>query len=129
MRNRWSASAGVKKRPSGLVQDQDVGAAIQRLEDLDRCWWPTDSSSISASGSTCNSYSVASRFSSALRPPQRGAQHRPVLGPEDDVFQHGEILHQLEMLEDHADAGADRGLAVGDGDRLAADQDFAGSGR
>jgi hypothetical protein len=33
------------------------------------------------------------------------------------------VLHQLEMLEHHADAGADGALAVGDQGQLAVDED------
>jgi hypothetical protein len=59
---------------------------------------------------------------------KRGVQHRAVLDAQDDVFQNREILHQLEMLEDHADSGADGTLAVGDRGERAVDEDLAGIG-
>ena len=56
------------------------------------------------------------QFGQELCAPWRSrGQQRTVLGPEDDVLDHGDILDQLEVLVDQPDAGADRGLAVGDG--------------
>jgi hypothetical protein len=78
-----------------------------------------------ASGSTFSPYSSLSSLQGFPRLGDGRAQHRAILGPEDDVLDHGEVLHQLEMLVHHADAGADRGLAVGDVGLLAVDEDLA----
>ncbi len=45
---------------------------------------------------------------------------------QHDVFQHGEIFHQHEMLMHHADARTDRRLAIADRYRRAVYPDFTG---
>ena len=82
---------------------------------------------MTASGSTCRAYSSSRRFSSA-RAVDAAVEDGAALDAEHDVFEHGEILDQHEMLVDHADAGGDRRLAVVDHDRLAVDADLAGIG-
>ncbi len=108
-----------------LVKDQDIGLTVKRLEDLDpllvadrevfdqRIW--IDVKLVFAR--------QIGQHAAGLG--QRGVQERPVLGPQNDVFQHGEVLHQFEMLEHHTDAGADGGLTVGDGGELAVDENLA----
>lgn len=115
---------GRGQHAGGFVQDQDVGAAIQGLEDLDPLLVTDRQILDQFVGIDLQFVFLRQALQFLPRPRQRGAQQRPVLGPQDDVFQHCEILHQLEMLEYHADAGADRRLAVGDRDGLARDQDF-----
>ena len=67
-------------------------------------------------------------FEHAARLVQRRAQQRAVLGTKDDVFEDGEIRDQLEVLEDHADACVDRGLAVGDFGFATVDENVAAVG-
>ena len=55
-------------------------------------------------------------------------EQRLAFGAEDDVFEHGEILDQHEMLVDHADAERDGVVGRLDRDRLAADPDLAAVG-
>ena len=108
-----------------LVQDQDVGLAVQRLEDLDPLLVADRQGFHPRVG-------VHLQLIFRRQPPQlvagaaqRGAQQHPVLGPQDDVFQDRHVGHQLEVLEHHADPGADRRLAVGDAGVAPADQDVA----
>ena len=112
----------------GLVQDQDIGLTVKRLQDLDPLLVADRQLFDQGVRIDLQFVFLGQPLQLGPRTRERGAQHRPVLGAKDDVFQNGEILHQLEMLKHHADAGADRGLAVGDGDGLAADQDLAGIG-
>ena len=58
----------------------------------------------------------------------RAVQYIAAFSTQDDVFQHREIVHQHEVLMDHADAQGDGLLAAGDPDRLAADQNVAAVG-
>ena len=77
-----------------------------------------------ALGLTSRPYSFSSRTSSA----RALAMEEPsslALGAEDDVFQNGKILHQHEMLMDHADARRDRVVRRADRGRPARNADFA----
>jgi ABC-type ATPase involved in cell division len=56
-------------------------------------------------------------------------QQRIALDAQDDVFEHGEIVHQHEVLVHHADAQRQRMAAVGNGLRRAIDDDGAAIGR
>ena len=54
-----------------------------------------------------------------LKPLQFGArlgdplvEDGAVLGAQHDIFKHGEILDQHEVLVDHADAGGDRRIGI-----------------
>ena len=51
------------------------------------------------------------------------AEKRATFGTEHQVFEHGEVLDQHEMLVHHPDPGTDGGLTVLDRDRLAVDLD------
>ena len=90
-----------RQHPGRLVEDQDLGAAIERLEDLDALLQADRRSPMMASGSTSSPYSRASLSSSA----RRGDAHEQhaALGAEHDVLQHRERLHQHEVLVHHAD--------------------------
>jgi hypothetical protein len=118
---------GRGQNAGGFVQNQDIGFAIQRLEDLDALLVADDRSSINASGSTFNSNSRARSFSKPRALASDG-RNSPPFGPKDHVFQNRKILDQLEMLEHHADARADGGQAVGYLGRAAIDQNLSGIG-
>ncbi len=97
-----------------LVQDQDVGMAVERLQDFDALLM-ADRQVLDQRVGVDVEFVFARQIGQHLAGAgQRRAQQRALLGAEHDILQHGEILHQLEVLEHHADAGADRGLAVGD---------------
>ena len=126
--NSASASAGVSTR-GRLVEDQDVGAAIERLQDLDPLLQPDrELADRSRRDRPRARNRAASRASSARAAAAPASQQRAALGAEHDVLEHGERLDQHEMLMDHADAGPDRVGRGADRGRLAVDADLAGIG-
>ena len=109
----------------GFIEDQDIGLPIQRLQDLDPLL-VTDREFVDRLIGIDLQFVFLGQFAQpGAGAGQRGPQHRPVLGPEDDVLQNGEVPHQLEMLEDHADPGTDRGHGIGDLDGRSVDSDLA----
>ena len=116
------------QNPGRLVQNQDIGLAIQRLQDFNPllvAHRQIFDHRIRIDVQLIFPRQIRQHFP---RPRQRGVQHRAILGPQDHVFQHCKILYQLEMLEHHADAGANGALAVGDGGQFAIHKDLAGIG-
>jgi hypothetical protein len=113
------------QNPGRFVQDQDLGLTIERLQDFHPLLVADRQVLDQRVGVDLQVIIARQTFQLFPRLRERGVEHRPILDPEDDVFQHGEVLHQLEMLEHHADARADRALAVGDRSRLAVDEDLA----
>ena len=113
------------QHPGRLVKDQDVGLTIKRLQDFHPLL-VADRQILDPGIGIDIKFVFAREVRQHLaRPPQRARQQRPRFRPEDHVFQHGEILHQLEMLEHHADPGPDRALAVGNGGQPAAHENLA----
>ena len=119
---------GRRQHAGRLVEDQDLGAAIERLENFDAL--------LQADRQLLDD-GVGIDFQPvfALEPLQLGArlgdarlEQRLALGAEDDVLQHREILDQHEMLVDHADAERDGVVGRVDRHRLAADADLAAVG-
>ena len=108
-----------------FIEDKDVGLTVKRLEDLD----PLLMSDAEVFDRRIRIDVQFVFFGQVLelsaRLVQRRAQQGAVLGPENDIFQNGEVLHQFEMLEHHADTGSDRRLAVGDLRFLAVNEDLA----
>ena len=121
---------GLGRRQHGgrLVEDEDVGAAIERLQDLDAL--------LQADGEIADGRihvdlePVIARQPRELRARLRlaGAQHGAAFGAEHHVLDDGEGLDQHEVLVHHADAGMDGVVRRADGDRLAVDADLAGIG-
>ena len=119
---------GRRQHAGRLVEDQDLGAAIERLEDLDALL-QADRQFLD------DGVRIDLEAVFALQPLQLGAgigdaflQQRLVLGAEDDVLDDGEILDQHEMLVDHADAERDGVVGRLDRHLLAADFDLAAVG-
>ena len=112
----------------GLVEDQDVGAAIQCLEDLDPLLAADGQLLDDGVGVDVERMVALQPLQLGPHPGDAGKQQRRLLGAEHDVLDHGEVLDQHEMLVDHADAGRDGGVRIGDVHRLAADFDGAGIG-
>ena len=111
-----------------LVEDQRVGAAIERLQDLDALLQADRQ--FARDGVRIDLQRVF-----ALEPLQLGAhmrdaafQERAAFDAEHDVFQDRERLHQHEVLVHHADARRDRRVGGMDGGFLAVDADRAGIG-
>ena len=93
-----------------LVEDQDVGAAEQRLEDLD----PLLHAHRQARDRRVevDLEAVVALERRDLGAGARGAagEREAALGAQQQVLEHGERLDQHEVLVDHADAGRDRVL-------------------
>ena len=111
-----------------LVEDQDPGAAKQRLQDLDALL-DADGKVLDAGVEVDLQRIVAlERLDLLARPGGAVGEGEAALGAEQHVLQHGERLDQHEVLVDHADPGADGILGAGDAPFLAIDQDGAGIG-
>ena len=110
----------------GLVQDQDIGAAPERLDDLDQL--------------LLTQREVARARARVDRRPERGrdlgqprlagggVQSHAAAFTEQQVLEHAEGGHQRRVLIDHADAEAERAARRIDADVTAADADPAGVG-
>ena len=83
---------GRRQHAGRLVEDQDLGAAIQRLQDLDALLQADGQSPIERVGIDLEAV-VALRAASARRARGRcrAPRKRPPLGAEHDVLEHGEI--------------------------------------
>ena len=112
----------------GLVQDQDVGAAEQGLEDLDPLLHAHRQ--LRDRGVEVDLQPVVALERLDLGPGAGDAalQGDATLGAQQQVLQDGERLDQHEMLVDHADAGLDRILRAANGPLLPVDQDLAAVG-
>ena len=104
-----------RQHAGGLVQDQDVRAAEQGLEDLDPLLHAHRQARRPARRGRPRARSRARAPATSVR--ARSAPSREgeaALGTQQQVLQHGERLDQHEMLVDHADAGPDRVLRAAD---------------
>ena len=109
----------------GLVEDEDIGLPVERFQNF-HTLLHADADVLNLRVGVDVEAVVLRQFDQRLaRLRQRGLQEAAILGAEDDVLQHGEVLDQLEVLEHHADAGGDGGLAVGDLGLAATDEDLA----
>ncbi len=91
-----------------LVEDQDAGAAIERLEDLDpllQAHRQIFDLLVQRHVETIVPRQLAEQL---LGRRQTLAQVPAVLRAQDDVLQHGKIVHQHEVLVHHAHACGDR---------------------
>ncbi len=95
-----------------LVEDQDAGAAEQRLQDLDPLL--DADRQLADRGVEIDVEAVFALERRDLGPGARrtGGKGRAALGAEQQVLQHRERLDQHEMLMDHADPGRDRVLGA-----------------
>ncbi len=108
-----------------LVEHQDLGAAHQRLENLNPLLQAYRQFADDGVGIHHEAIFMPEFGESLADRAGAFGEQRPTLGAEHHVFEHGERRHQHEVLMHHADAMAD-GLARGtDSDRLAVDTDFA----
>ena len=106
-----------------LVEDQDVRAAVEHLDDLDRLLLRDGHVVDLLVRVHLKAVGVADL------PDARGdgleVQHLPARQAEDDVLRRGQHVHELEVLVDHADAQVERVLRAADGDRTAVHLDLA----
>ncbi len=125
MRNRWSASAGVST-PVGSSRIRMSALAVERLQDLDPLLHARRRSPRSARRDRRPARipaPAASVRSRALA--SEGRSSAPSSAPRMTFSSTVKFCDQLEVLEHHADAGGDRGLAVGDLGLLPVDEDLA----
>ena len=108
-----------------LVEHQNISAAIQRLEDFNTLL-QTDRQFLD------QRIRIDIQLVFLFQPLQLGAglgnaplQEQCALDTEHDIFKHGEIFNQHEMLMHHADAQPDGRIGIADPDRRAIDADFA----
>ncbi len=108
-----------------LVEDQDLGAAIERLQDLDPLLQPDRQVVDQRVGIDRQPVGLREIGQRPARRREAVAQQRALLGAEHDVLQHAEIVDQHEVLVHHADPGLDRILGGADSAVLAVDADLA----
>ena len=116
------------QHPGGLVEDQDAGAAIERLEDLDpllQAHRQILDFLVQRHLETIVPGQLAEQF---LGRRQALAQVPAVFRAEDDVLQHGEVVHQHKVLVHHAHACGNRILGAMGFEGVAVDQHLASVG-
>ena len=111
-----------------LVEDQQIGAAVERLEDLD---------ALALAHAEVLHARVRVDFEVVFAPEplelgprsaEARAEPEAAFDTEHDVFQNGERFHQHEVLVHHADPRRERFLRATDGGRRAAHEDLAAVG-
>lgn len=108
-----------------FIGERDLGAASEGFEDLDPLLMAEREAFDQRVGMDLRPVFARECSEAVAGRTERAAKQRAVFGAGGGISQGGDVLHQLEMLEDHVDAGADRAHAVGEGGRSAMDQDFA----
>jgi hypothetical protein len=117
-----------REHGGGLVEDQDAGAAVERLQDLDPL--PL------AHGKTSHPCLRIDRQAEPIghlgEPGTRLAPARERLperlGAEHHVIEHAQVVGEREVLVHHADSRCQRSLRLARRQRLAEDLDRAGIG-
>ena len=99
---------------SGFVQNKDVGLTIKRLEDFHALLVADRQVFDQRIGIDRQFVFFGKLLQYLARLGQRIVQQPAFFGAQNDVFQNGKVLHQLEVLEHHADACGNRRLTVGD---------------
>jgi hypothetical protein len=108
-----------------FVEDQDLGAAMQRLQDLDALL--KSDGQVADHGVGIDLKAIILRQTLQRRPGrgQRRRQAPASLDAKHEILGNRHVLDQHEVLVDHADSRRDRVLRRGDVDRPAADADLA----
>ena len=90
-----------------LVEDQDAGAPVQHLDDLDALALPHGQ--VFHQPVRIKRQAVAARelLDPLLRPSEVDGRSPDRLGPEYDILQNREIVRQHEVLVNHPDASGD----------------------
>ena len=114
-----------RQHGSRLVEDEDVGVTIKRLDDLDALLHAhrqvlDQSIGIDGQAVLAGDFEDARARGLAV---EEGAAH--ALVAQHDVLGDCEHRHQLEVLVHHADAQRDGVVGVADADLAAVDEDFA----
>ena len=112
------------ERTGRLIENQDLGSAKQRLEYLHALLQTHGQLAHPRIGGHFQSVVLGELREHPARPRLSGREQRALHRPEDHVLDHGEGIHQHEMLVNHADAGGDGVLAVFDEHRPPRDPDL-----
>ena len=110
----------------GLVQDQDAGVPVERLDDLDAlldAHWQVLDERLGVQVEVVLVREL--RHPLCGGPPVEHTAHARLLHAQDDVLGHREDRDEHEMLVHHADAERDGIVRAVDRDRSAADEDLA----
>jgi hypothetical protein len=110
-----------------LVQDEDLHAAVQRLEDLDALLLADRQLLHDRPGIHAEPVRVRELGDALLR--RDDVEPLPALLAQDDVLGDGERVHQDEVLVDHPDPVRDRVARGSDLDLLAPHEDPSSIGR
>ncbi len=105
-----------------LVEDDDLRAAVEDLEDLDALALADAERLDQLVGVEVEAVALGDREDLGAG---RVADAVQLLGTQRDVLQHGQVVGQHEVLEDHADALVDRVGRRGEGDIGPVDADGA----
>ncbi|MNE14745.1 hypothetical protein D3C80_1076330 [compost metagenome] len=118
---------GLSRRQNAgrLVEDQDFGTTIHGFEDFDALLQANRQFFDHGIRIDFQPVIILQTLQLLARSGPALGQQCAALGAQHDVFEHGEIFDQHEVLMHHADAGADGRLAVTDRDRGTVDPDFA----
>ena len=92
----------------GLVEDQDAGAAVEDLEDLDPLAVADAEVLDQGVGSTSSPYASEISLDLGSRAASKPISRARRLAAEDDVLEDREVVGEHEVLVHHADAGGDR---------------------
>ena len=121
---------GLLRREDGgrLVEDQEVGAAVERLEDLHALALAHAEVRDARIGIDLQVILAAQPLELGAGPRHPRAEPEAALDPEHHVLQHRERLHQHEVLMHHADPRRQRVLGRPDRHRSPAHEDLSAIG-
>jgi hypothetical protein len=108
-----------------LVEDQDLGATVERLEDFDTLLDADGQFLDDGIGIDLELIFLFELPELASRLGDAGVEHLAFLGSEHDIFKNGEVFDQHEMLVNHADAHRNGGIRVLDHGLAAINEDVA----
>ena len=103
---------GRRQHRRRLVEDQDLGVAVERLQDLDALALADRQRRDDRVGIDGKAEFPGQLLDALARGGAVEAQPPRTLRAERDVFQHGHVVGEREMLVHHADAGVERGTRV-----------------
>ncbi|MNJ97980.1 hypothetical protein D3C87_157380 [compost metagenome] len=117
-----------REHRGGFVQDQDAGAAVQRLQDFDALFFTDGKRAHARVRVHAQAKALAQFDQAAARLSAARGQLPERFRADHDVVQHGQVVGQREVLVHHADARCQRGVGPAGGQGLAEDLDTAGVG-